>query len=499
MPPNSHREPVAALVAGPPWILGARGAPREAPENTAASFERALELGLDGVAYELRACASGELVLLADAGLDRTSDGSGALALKTLPELADVDAGGWFGARFAGERLMLLEEALELPGNRAGTFPQHLIELREPGLVREVVRLLGLHGRRLSTRVATPRRDTALELRDAGLTPLLIAERSDPELASFLRRERIAACGLTHAIWPEPRSEDWPCERWALGLDAPDQLLAACALPINALTTREPERALAARALAAWAGERPLRWPLSAGALAITPDLALPGGGEWSGSWEVEARLFNPFGWDVDAEVELRVRRGAFETEGLPLRLRLAPGEEVDLPFDLRGGSFSPGGDPLLVAHLRWARGPGRQGEVLSFDVPLERVRSLSLGAEVLRLPLLCERPGDAPASVTVRRRAGLLTVRIENAGGLEDARLCAHLDGLSLEGGKLLRMLLPEDGDLRPGGVPFSVAVVGRERRGRNSWLRARRWAGGLPAEEDAGVPGRLLTRREV
>ena len=49
-----------------------------------------------------------------------------------------------------------------------------------------------------------------------------------------------------------------------------------------------------------------------------------------------------------------------------------------------------------------------------------------------------------------------------------------------------------------RAGGVPFSVAVVGRERRGRRSRLRARRWADGLPAEVEAGSVGRLFVRAE-
>ena len=45
--------------AAPPWILGHRGSPLEAPENTLSSMRQALELGLDGFEYDLRACASG--------------------------------------------------------------------------------------------------------------------------------------------------------------------------------------------------------------------------------------------------------------------------------------------------------------------------------------------------------------------------------------------------------------------------------------------------------
>src|SRR5262249_57114396 len=63
--------------SGPPWILGLRGSPLEAPQNTLASLRRALELRLDGVAYHLPACATGEAVLLRDERLERTTDRRG--------------------------------------------------------------------------------------------------------------------------------------------------------------------------------------------------------------------------------------------------------------------------------------------------------------------------------------------------------------------------------------------------------------------------------------
>jgi hypothetical protein len=314
-----------------------------------------------------------------------------------------------------------------------------------------------------------------------------------------VRRERIAACGLAGRPWPRADAEGWPSERWSLDLERPDDLLAACAAPVNALTTREGARALAARVLASAGTDDPPRWPLEVGALSIEPALGAAAGGQWTGSWTSRARVLNPFGWPCAFRLELCVRQGAFESEGLPALGELAPGESRELAFELRGGSFGPGGDPTLVLHLAWPRGPGRPGESLSFDAPLRRVRALHLAEGATRLPLLVERPGDPPASVHVRRLGHVLLVRLENAGGLEDARLVAHLDGVDVEGGASLRLRLPADADVRAGGVPFSVAVVGRERRGRHARPRARRWAGGLPPETESGSVGRLFTRREV
>ena len=70
----------AEAEPGPPWILGHRGAPLEAPENTLVGLSRALEYGLDGVEYDLQACATGEPVVLHDETLDRTTDARGPRA-----------------------------------------------------------------------------------------------------------------------------------------------------------------------------------------------------------------------------------------------------------------------------------------------------------------------------------------------------------------------------------------------------------------------------------
>ena len=94
--PYLHFEDAGASgtwVPGPPWILGHRGAPREAPENTLASLRRALEIGVDGIEYDLRGNASHEPVLMHDEDLARTTDAKGLLAARGLPELFGVDAG----------------------------------------------------------------------------------------------------------------------------------------------------------------------------------------------------------------------------------------------------------------------------------------------------------------------------------------------------------------------------------------------------------------------
>lgn len=105
-PPGSTR------LAGLPRVIGHRGAAGSAPENTLAGFLRAARLGLTWIECDLRLSADGVPVLLHDASLDRTTSGRGQVAERTAGELANLDAGSWFGAEFAGEPLPTLAAAL---------------------------------------------------------------------------------------------------------------------------------------------------------------------------------------------------------------------------------------------------------------------------------------------------------------------------------------------------------------------------------------------------
>ena len=95
------------------WIGGHRGANALAPENTFAGFELARSAGVDYVETDVRAAVDGTLVLVHDDHLERTTDGFGAVDAQRPDELARLDAGSWFGADFAGERIPTLEGFLE--------------------------------------------------------------------------------------------------------------------------------------------------------------------------------------------------------------------------------------------------------------------------------------------------------------------------------------------------------------------------------------------------
>ncbi len=88
-------------------IIGHRGAPHHAPENTLGSFKKAMEMQASMIELDISLCRSGELVVIHDERVDRTTDGEGLVSRLTLKELKKLDAGG-------GERIPTLAEAMDL-------------------------------------------------------------------------------------------------------------------------------------------------------------------------------------------------------------------------------------------------------------------------------------------------------------------------------------------------------------------------------------------------
>lgn len=90
-----------------------RGASSYAPENTFAAFDKALELGVNHVELDVHFSRDGHLIVIHDDTLDRTTDGSGPVIVRTLAELRGLDAGAWFGPEYNGERIRTLAEVFE--------------------------------------------------------------------------------------------------------------------------------------------------------------------------------------------------------------------------------------------------------------------------------------------------------------------------------------------------------------------------------------------------
>jgi glycerophosphoryl diester phosphodiesterase len=84
------------------------------PEQTMPAFRAAIELGATAIEADLQMTRDGRLVMMHDLTLDRTTDGAGPVSARTWDEISRLDAGSWFDPAFAGCRVPLAEELLDL-------------------------------------------------------------------------------------------------------------------------------------------------------------------------------------------------------------------------------------------------------------------------------------------------------------------------------------------------------------------------------------------------
>lgn len=95
-------------------ICAHRGENRVHPENTLAAFREALRLGAHQVEMDIHLTDSGELVVIHDPTLDRTTGSHGEVRRLTRGDIRRLEAGAWKGVRFAGEPVPSADEALAI-------------------------------------------------------------------------------------------------------------------------------------------------------------------------------------------------------------------------------------------------------------------------------------------------------------------------------------------------------------------------------------------------
>ena len=97
-----------------PEIIAHRGASYLAPENTLAAFQKAMEIGADGVEMDVQQTSDAGLVIHHDYIIDLHTDISGKIYDMTMGELKELDFGSWKDVSFKDERIATLHEAMEL-------------------------------------------------------------------------------------------------------------------------------------------------------------------------------------------------------------------------------------------------------------------------------------------------------------------------------------------------------------------------------------------------
>ncbi|MEU6009470.1 glycerophosphodiester phosphodiesterase family protein [Streptomyces sp. NPDC047453] len=219
--------------------IGHRGVMGVEPENTLRSFVAAQQAGLDVIELDLHLSKDGALVVMHDDKVDRTTDGSGAIADKTLAELRSLDAG-------RGERIPVFEEVLD-----AVRAPLQA-EIKDVAAARALAEIL--HERDLVSRVEVSSFHDEAIAEVAQLVPgvrtALVASRYGSEVV-----ERATAAGaatvclnirrLTLEIVEHARKADLRIIGWVV--NTLDHLRLVRALELDGATTDYPEIKLTGR------------------------------------------------------------------------------------------------------------------------------------------------------------------------------------------------------------------------------------------------------------
>jgi glycerophosphoryl diester phosphodiesterase len=267
--------PVLDLVQSHrPLIIGHRGYPTMAPENTLPSFKLALLAGADFVELDYYLTKDGMPLVIHDDTLDRTTDATNRwggvklpVATRTAAELQSLDAGKWFDAKYAGTKLPLLSEALDTIQGGGGMT---LIERKE-GDASGMAKLL--RERKLTNRLVVQSFDWQYlrelhalapeQLLGALGPPKCLADGSKPDStdknlnAAWL--EELAKTGAKVAVWSKDVTQEGVAlaqqrglKVWVYTIDEPKLANALLDLGVDGLITNNTSRLWRTLALRGW-------------------------------------------------------------------------------------------------------------------------------------------------------------------------------------------------------------------------------------------------------
>lgn len=226
-----------------PWIIAHRGASDYEPENTLRAFQRAIDLGADMIELDVYLSADGEVVVIHDEDVSKTTDGTGRVSDLTLDELRRLDAG-------KGESIPTLQEVIDLVRGRCRLY----VELKGATTPRPVAGLIRSAGLAAETIVGSFQPALIRQARALGReipTSLLVGAEGDDPVAQALT----AGATFVHLCW-EARSHN-PAEfvtaellarirRHRLGVilwheERPDVIEALRGLDVDGICSNRPD------------------------------------------------------------------------------------------------------------------------------------------------------------------------------------------------------------------------------------------------------------------
>ncbi len=233
-------------------IIGHRGAPAAAPENTLPSFLLAAQTGAQMVELDVHLSKDGKVVVIHDEMLNRTTSGTGPVMARTLASLKRLDAGTAFSPQFAGTKIPSLEEVFTSLPRRIGLN----IELKTnivnyPGLEAKVLSIVNRH--RAQQRVIVSSFNwsslNTLHRLEPQLRLGLLFNRLQPDLwaqASLLNAFSLhpaLACTSSQLIW---QSHSWGYRVFPWVVNNPAQVVELKTAGVDGVITDCPQAILQA-------------------------------------------------------------------------------------------------------------------------------------------------------------------------------------------------------------------------------------------------------------
>jgi glycerophosphoryl diester phosphodiesterase len=230
-----------------PWVIAHRGASGHAPENTLASFRRAVELGATFIETDLRLTRDGQFVAMHDETVERTTNGSGEVHDFTMSELRNVDAGMWFDREFMGERVPTLDEVLEFSRKHDVVF---YLELKYGAMSgRDHALAAVLHRAQSAPRTIVISFDSASlaslrRIDPSIMTGLLVEEAKPDSVQAALDLGSRQLCpkssSVTAKLVEEAHRADLQVVTWTV--NSPDEMRAIISTGVDGIMTDFPDR-----------------------------------------------------------------------------------------------------------------------------------------------------------------------------------------------------------------------------------------------------------------
>ncbi len=241
---------VAVSFGQNPKIIAHRGYSHKAPENTLASFQKAIEVNADYFELDVQLSKDDSLMIMHDGTVDRTTDGTGGISDLTWQQLKELDAGSWFSEEFAGERIPTLSEALVLAKNSANNIGV-IVEIKSsntsvPKKIVELVKKLGMENRVVVSGFSLSQ-ITLIKNEDPSIPVQLFAtvNKSHIDNIAAIKGEWVGSGGnITKDLIDYAHSKGVKFNAWTI--NSASQMIALKEIGIDAITTDYPAVLMAA-------------------------------------------------------------------------------------------------------------------------------------------------------------------------------------------------------------------------------------------------------------